>query len=158
MKRTLLTHRHFFFIIFLAGLLMILKPEAVCAQDQTPSDDEVNQIASQLYCPVCENIPLDECTTQVCQDWRDMIRQRLAEGWSQEEIKSDFVKQYGERVLGEPPKQGLHWLLYVIPPVVILTGSFILWNKLHKTKAKPIVSMDDYLQRVEQDLEALKEK
>ncbi len=36
------------------------------AQGQPPTDDEVNRIAKQLYCPVCENTPLDVCPTQAC--------------------------------------------------------------------------------------------
>ena len=38
------------------------------------TDDQVNAIANQLYCPVCENIPLDTCGTLACEDWREEIR------------------------------------------------------------------------------------
>ena len=42
------------------ALLAFIRYEFVNAQGSEPSDDEVNQIASQLYCPICENVPLDE--------------------------------------------------------------------------------------------------
>lgn len=146
-------------LIFISvGLLAFIHYEFVHAQGSEPSDDEVNQVASQLYCPICENVPLDECTTEVCKDWRDLIRQRLAEGWSQEEIKAYFVDYYGERVLGEPPKEGLHWLLYLLPPLIIIVGGFLLWNKFKQPGTPPSRTRDPYLERVEQDLEARNEK
>ncbi len=98
------------------------------AQAPTPSDDQVNAIARQLYCPVCENIPLDVCPTQACAQWRELIRQLLAQGKSPEYIKQYFVQQYGDRVLATPPAHGLNWLAYIIPPVAILLGALILFR------------------------------
>src|SRR5512139_3001840 len=106
------------------------------AQDPTPSDNEVNRIARQLYCPVCENTPLDVCPTQACAQWRDLIRSMLAEGKSQAEIKQYFVDNYGARVLNEPPREGLNWLVYIVPPLVILVGAVILVRAL-RTWKKP---------------------
>ncbi len=92
------------------------------------TDDQVNAIAKQLYCPVCENIPLDVCATQACAQWRELIREKLAQGWSEEQIKQYFVDQYGDRVLATPPARGLNWLVYIIPPLAILAGIFILYS------------------------------
>ena len=75
-------------------------------QPNPPSDDAVNVIAKQLYCPVCENIPLDVCGTQACAQWRELIREKLAQGWSEDQIKQYFVNQYGDRVLATPPARG----------------------------------------------------
>src|SRR5512135_3225730 len=101
-------------------LLLLLGTAWVVSAQQaqpTPSDDQVNRVAKQLYCPVCENIPLDVCPTQACQEWRDLIRQKLALGWSDQQIKDYFALQYGDRVLAEPPRRGLNWLVYFLPPV-----------------------------------------
>ncbi len=135
------------------------------AQALMPSDDEVNHIARQLYCPVCENISLDVCSLDACQQWRDLIRQQLADGRTEQEIKSYFVAQYGDRVLGEPPRRGLNWLLYLLPPVIILTGLGVMYAKLHRpTLAQPahpdkrtILSEDPYLEKVAFDLENVKQ-
>jgi cytochrome c-type biogenesis protein CcmH len=76
MKRTL------WIILFL--LLLGLTASIASAQGQQPqpvTDDQVNAVARQLYCPVCENIPLDVCPTQACAEWRELIRLKLSEGW-----------------------------------------------------------------------------
>src|SRR5512139_3955935 len=97
----------------------------VYAQGPTPTDDEVNRIAKQLYCPVCESTPLDVCPTEACRQWRDLIRSMLAEGKSDEEIKQYFVTQYGASVLDEPPNR---LVSYLVPAVVILLGAFLLFR------------------------------
>jgi cytochrome c-type biogenesis protein CcmH len=96
------------------------------AQAPTPSDNDVNRIARQLFCPVCENTPLDVCPTQACAQWRALIREKLAAGWSDDQIKQYFVDQYGARVLSEPPRTGLNWLVYIVPPVLFIVGVVIL--------------------------------
>ena len=153
------------FALALTLLFGLLIEDIVAAQQPTPSDDQVNAIASQLYCPVCENIPLDVCPTTACAQWRELIRQKLAEGWNAQQIKDYFVQQYGDRVLGTPPAKGLNWLVYLIPPLIFLAGAFILyhafrtWKRpahqaspsgdpLEPSKARPS-TQDEYIQRME---------
>ena len=92
------------------------------------SDDEVNRVAKYLYCPVCENIPLDTCGTEACSRWREDIRRMLAQGYSRNEIIEDFVTRYGDRVRAEPPPEGLHLLVYVLPPVLLAAGAYVLYR------------------------------
>lgn len=143
-----------FLLFVFVCLPMFSQTETARAQGDTPSDDDVNRIAKQLYCPVCENVPLDECTTEACQQWRGLIRQQLSEGWTEDEILAYFVAQYGDKVLGEPPKSGLNWVLYLVPPVVILTGLFLLIIRLRrpKTNSANVKEGDPYLLQVERDL------
>ena len=103
------------------------------AQGSTPpTDDEVNAIASKLYCPVCESTPLDVCPTDACKDWRELIRTMLSEGKTEAEILQHFEDQYGARVLAEPPKQGFYWLIYLLPPAIILAGAGLIRLGLDK--------------------------
>lgn len=125
MSRTSAQRRRAFLlsIVLLASLLLA---PAAQAQGDSPSDDEVNRIAKQLYCPVCENVPLDVCPTQACIQWRGLIRDQLAAGWTEAEIKAYFVERYGDQVLATPPARGINWLIYLLPPAVFLAGAFVL--------------------------------
>lgn len=122
----------------LAAALLIWQP--VTAQDPqpTPSDNDVNRVAKQMFCPVCENIPLDVCGTTACQEWRELIRLKLSQGWTDEQIKQYFAAQYGDRVLAEPPRRGLNWLVYVVPPVLILGGAVLVWRMMVSMKRKAL--------------------
>ena len=153
-----------------AVVLALLLSVAAAAQEATPpapeaamvTDDQVNAIAKQLYCPVCENIPLDVCPTQACAQWRALIRQMLAEGKSEADIKDYFVAQYGDRVLAVPPARGLNWLVYIIPPFAMLAGAFILYRAMRAWKTSPPASAgqpdapqasgDEYIARLEEEL------
>lgn len=147
-------------IFLVMAVLALAWVGRVSAQTPMPSDDEVNAIAKQLFCPVCENTPLDVCPTQACAQWRELIRKQLSEGQSAEQIKEYFATQYGVRVLAEPPRQGLNWLIYIIPPVLMLIGVYILVRALQSMR-KPalagvdeeeVLAQDDYLRRVEEEL------
>lgn len=115
--------RSFLTAVLLGVVFLGLVTSPGFADDGQPvTDDEVNQVASQLYCPICENIPLDVCPTQACADWRELIRGFLADGKSDAEIKDYFSTQYGWNVLAVPPREGLNWVIYALPPAIILAG------------------------------------
>lgn len=149
-------------ILLLALLLTATLTSNALAQEPrpTPSDDEVNAIAKELFCPVCENTPLDVCPTEACKQWRALIRQQLAEGKTKKEIQQYFVVQYGARVLAEPPREGLNWLVYIVPPVLFITGVVILFSVFRSWKKPlseiapedPETSQDEYIQRLEAEL------
>jgi cytochrome c-type biogenesis protein CcmH len=135
------------------------------AQNPTPTpvitDDQVNAIARNMYCPVCENTPLDVCPTQACAEWRELIRDKLSEGWTEAQIKTYFVDQFGDRVLAEPPPRGLNWLIYIIPPLAFLAGVFILFRAMRAWRQPdpvtpaaeaPAAADDEYVRRLEEEL------
>jgi len=155
-----------FYVLLLTLVLAGLWTGSASAQGPTPTDDEVNRIAKQLYCPVCESTPLDVCPTEACRQWRDLIRTMLAEGKNEEEIKQYFVEQYGVRVLNEPPNR---LVSYIVPVVAILLGAFILfrgfqmWIKpsmmeanLEDAKQETKPFQDLYIAKLEEELKKRK--
>ena len=123
-------------ILFIIIISLFAAAGPVSAQSGTDdiSDDEVNAIARDLFCPVCENTPLDVCETQACKQWRELIRLKLSEGWTEDEIKQYFVDNYGARVLSEPPKEGFNLLVYFVPPAIILVGVAVLFRAFKQWK------------------------
>lgn len=152
--------------LILIGLLAA--PVAVRAQEPTPqpptpggvTDDDVNRVAKQLYCPVCENVPLDVCPTQACAQWRATIREKLEAGWSDQQIKDYFATQYGERVRAEPAARGLGVLVWLLPPIAVAVGAFVVWRFLKQRSARqaaeaataPAPPADEYVARLEDEL------
>ncbi|MFN3491705.1 MAG: cytochrome c-type biogenesis protein CcmH [Anaerolineales bacterium] len=163
-------------LLCIALLLILASYQFAYAQDDIPTDDEVNEIAKGLYCPVCENTPLDVCPTEACKQWREVIRTQLAQGKTKEEIEQYFVDYYGDRVLAEPPRTGLNWLVYILPPAVILLGAVLLfknfqaWTKPKKTESNSnqersdalssskgdVSSSDKYISQIEEELKKRK--
>lgn len=160
------------FALFILSLLALTPP--LLAQDSTVPDDDVNNVAKDIYCPVCENTPLDVCATQACADWRELIRTKLAEGQSPEQIFEYFARQYGDGVLANPPRRGVSLIiLWVLPVVVVLLGALLFSRYMRNLRAasaagpasaalaEPEVipgpkatpaSASDYLSRIEEEV------
>ena len=146
------------------GLVLFLTyvPQAL-AQD-APTQDEVNAVARKLFCPVCENTPLDVCPTQACQNWRDEIRVALVEGKTEQEILDEFALKYGDSVLAQPPAR--QWAAWVLPVAMVVAAlaALVYWLQSwtrpeavpverEPTKQDPTIPPDDtYLLQVEREL------
>ncbi len=117
-------------LILVTAGLAALTVHAQETNPDFPSDNDVNAIAKQLYCPVCPNTPLDVCETQACKDWRAQIKSQLAAGWTEDEIIDYFVEQYGERVLAEPRRSGFTSLVWLLPVIAAALGLVIVWQIL----------------------------
>ena len=152
-------------VTLLASLLAVATVHAQEGMGYVPTDDEVNRIAKQLYCPVCPNTPLDVCETKACQDWRAQIRDQLAGGWTEEQIISYFVDQYGERVLAEPRRSGFTSLVWILPILAVGLGLTVAlqvvrtWRRGSKgaAAAKPVAELPaETVARLEQELRELR--
>jgi cytochrome c-type biogenesis protein CcmH len=133
-------------------------------QPYSPTDNDVNRVAKQLYCPVCPNTPLDVCETKACEDWRAQIRDQLSEGWTDQQVIDYFVAQYGERVLAEPQRKGFTSLVWFLPMIVALIGLWIVYEILKNwRKQKPVVITtkplpeipEAVLKRIERELQEM---
>jgi cytochrome c-type biogenesis protein CcmH len=151
--------RFAFYVLLFLAIVWLVTPGV--AQEPV-TDDEVNDVAKDLYCPVCESTPLDTCPTQACADWRELIRTQLSEGQSKEEIYDYFARQYGDGVLAAPPRRGFNLVLWFFPVAAVLVGGFFFSRFLRNLRATgnspAAVVVDEpereaYIDRVEQELQ-----
>ncbi|MDJ0756137.1 MAG: cytochrome c-type biogenesis protein CcmH [Ardenticatenaceae bacterium] len=137
------------------GLLAL--PTIVAAQEIT--DDDVNRVAQQLFCPTCESVPVDVCPTQVCQDWRSEIRTQLEDGRSDEEILAYFANRYGEGVLANAPTSGIGLVIWIAPVIIVLAGLIVFWRYMNRLQ-RPQASLNppspsdnpDIMARLEEEI------
>jgi cytochrome c-type biogenesis protein CcmH len=155
--------------LVVAGLVLALP----AAAQEPVTDDDVNEVAKELFCPVCENTPLDTCPTQACIDWREEIRVQLVAGRTEEEIQQYFVDRYGARVLSSPPREGFNLIVWLLPVALVLVGIVFFARYLGGLRAQrapapvdrtfsvaqggaqvppPAASEDDYVSRIEKEL------
>ncbi len=125
------------------------------------TEDDVTRVAERLYCPVCENIPLDDCGTAACIVWKQEIAEMLVAGMSDEQIIANFVARYGEKVAGVPLDDTLRMLAFIMPLIGLLLASiaaaltFTNWEKRKQTPQaapQPSAAHDDYRQQFERDV------
>lgn len=113
----------------LAMLLLQLGAHTVVAQT---IDEQTVTIAKQLKCPVCQNVPVAYSQSQLAEEMREVIREKVAQGESETAIVQYFVDRYGEDVLLEPRREGFSLLLWVTSIGVLFFGAVVvgvvLWN------------------------------
>lgn len=149
-------------IALFALLALFVAPNMNYTPPGSPSDLDAAtlQVAKGLYCPVCPGVPLDVCDTVACQQWRALIRQKLAGGETPAQIQAYFVEQYGERVLGAPRAQGWNLVVYILPALVVAGGAAILYLFVVSRRLAPSPVADSearspnpYLSRIERELQ-----
>jgi cytochrome c-type biogenesis protein CcmH/NrfF len=118
----------------LAGLLLALFTVAPAQQpaytpnqtagDQTDVELEARTraVASMLRCPVCQGESIQDSPSELAREMRAVVRDQLAEGKTEAEVKAFFVEGYGEWVLLAPPARGFNLLLYILPGVALVAG------------------------------------
>ena len=152
------------FMARLAVLLAVLGMTAMWARAQV-TDNDVIQVAERMYCPVCENIPLDECQTTACQDWKEEIRAQLAAGRGAQEVIDSFVARFGDHVVGLPQDPLLRALTFIAPLLATATALGLGVITFRRFNRRPALSPNAeraageqpdevYRQRIEEDLRA----
>jgi cytochrome c-type biogenesis protein CcmH len=148
--------RKFFLFISLCLCAFVVNLFAL-AQDAPPStlDPKVFEIAGQLRCPVCVAESVGDSSSNVAVNMRDIIQEQLEQGKSEKEILAFFQERYGDWILLNPPKRGVHLLVWLLPFIAAVIGIALLvmylrqWTK--QAKATVEVSQED-LERVREEM------
>jgi cytochrome c-type biogenesis protein CcmH len=127
---------------FLAAWILVL---AMTAADRevtgaTVSDEDVQAIASQLRCVVCQNLSVADSPSEMAHQMRDLIRERLAAGDRPDQVMAYFVQRYGEWVLLAPPARGLNLLLWLAPFGAVAGGLVLVLVLTRRWRRQPGVA------------------
>ncbi len=158
--------RAFFLILSLSIALLPVIP--VMGADPVSVDD----IARQLVCQCGCNSVLNNCTHVDCSSREGMttlIKQKLDQGQSPDQIIQSFVAQYGEKVLSSPPKRGFNLTAWILPFAAILIGAGVIYlavkkwvkqgEQSHSEKVTGSQELNEkYQQRLEKELQEFGEK
>jgi cytochrome c-type biogenesis protein CcmH len=77
-------------------------------------------------CPVCAGQTVAESGSALAGQMREIIRARLQQGQTREQIIAYFVEQFGEGVLAAPPRRGTGLWLWLAPPGILVAGALVL--------------------------------
>jgi len=98
-------------------------------------DQRVQEVGSQLKCPVCQSESVADSASLIAQQMRASIRAQLQAGKSEQEIIQYFVNSYGEGIVWSPPWQGFTLLAWLIPIALLLGGVGLLFFTLREWRA-----------------------
>ena len=88
--------------------------------DDPALESRARSISIELRCVVCRNESIDDSNAPLARDMRLLVRERLVEGDSNEEVVAYIVARYGEFVLLRPPAEGANLILWIAAPAMFL--------------------------------------
>ena len=90
----------------------------------------VAALSAQLRCLVCQNQTIAESDAPLAVDLRKQVREKFAEGQSEQQVVDYMVARYGDFVLYRPPLKAATVALWFGPVLLLVAGVAILWRRL----------------------------
>ena len=101
---------------------------------QNPKQEmRARDISKNIRCLVCQNQSIDDSAAPLAKDLRVLIRIKVQENDTDEEIYKFLTDRYGDFILLKPPIKISTFLLWFLPFVFFIIGIFILF--LHNKKS-----------------------
>ncbi len=99
-------------------------------------------LSREIRCMVCQNQSIDDSDAPLARDLRLLVRERIAKGDSDREVRDFLVARYGEFVLLKPPFELHTLLLWLLPPLVLVGGALALWRRGRERTRAALASGD----------------
>jgi cytochrome c-type biogenesis protein CcmH len=152
-----------FKVIYLLILLFCPSFSVAETTNEELLDTQTRDIAKTLRCAVCQSESVWESNAELARQMRQLIRERLAQGQSPEEIQAYFLSRYGDYILMKPRKTGLNWVLWVGPFILLGIGALLLYRTVARwvtqtssNKPEDLSPIDElHRQRIDQELHSL---
>jgi len=104
---------------------------------QNPKQEiRARDISKNIRCLVCQNQSIDDSSAPLAKDLRALIRIKVQENDTDEEIYKFLTDRYGDFILLKPPFKISTFLLWSLPFVFVIIGIFILF--VHNKKSKKL--------------------
>ena len=101
-------------------------------------------LSSELRCMVCQNQSIDDSDAPLAHDIRVLIRQRIANGESNNDVRDYLVSRYGDFILLKPPLQPDTLLLWLVAPLTLSAGAtVVVLARRRAAAATPPLSADE---------------
>ncbi len=154
------------FLTAILAILIVLSA-AACATETPTLEERAQSIDQRLMCPVCPAETIDQSQADVAIQMRELVREKLRDGESEDQIFNFFVDRYDKGVLAEPPAEGFNILVWVIPPLAFLLGLALIWLGFRQLTRSPRrytptsgsdwqADSDSYLREIDEEFKAFR--
>ncbi|MAT07717.1 MAG: hypothetical protein CL707_01215 [Chloroflexi bacterium] len=132
--------------LILAIFFTALTVSCYSAVDSSYSEERAHELNETVMCPVCPGESIDQSQNPLAIQMREIIKDKLDQGWSDQQIKDYFVERYGPSVLLAPPSSGVSLIIWIVPPIIVIFAILILILVIKSMTKNRIVN--DRLQKV----------
>ncbi len=133
-------------------------PPQILAYDE----EEAQRIDGMLMCPVCPAETIGQAQVEISRQMRRLVREKLSQGASRQEILDFFQDRYGTDILAAPPKSGVNLVAWVVPVLgmlgALVAGLLVIRSMARQGAGEAVneTAMDEdlapYLEMIDRDL------
>ncbi len=123
------------FLLFAAAPAFAVQPDEMLKDPALEA--RARELSRELRCMVCQNQSIDDSEAPLARDLRILVRERIAKGDSDKQVLDFLVARYGEFVLLKPRFETQTFLLWILPPSVLLIGAGVLLMAARQRRAAP---------------------
>ena len=105
--------------------------------DVPPIEQRAQALNKSIMCPVCPGESIDQSQVALAVQMRGIVDEKLAEGWSEDQIREFFVERYGPSVLLEPPTEGVSLLAWLVPPIGVAAAVVVFIAVVRHMRRRP---------------------
>ena len=134
--------------VVLVAAVVIASFAATVSAVAAPSPSDLE---AEFVCPTCKTT-LDQSDSPIARRMKQVIRNSLAEGKTERQIRDQLVAQFGPAVVAEPPKKGFDLLAWLVPLGILAAGAVgvgaIAWGwRRRRADEPPPAPLDPALER-----------
>jgi cytochrome c-type biogenesis protein CcmH len=115
-------------VVILVALAIVWGVLIYRAAQPKSLDVRVREVASQIQCPVCNGESVEDSPSGLAAEMRALIRQKLSEGESEQQVIQYFQARYGDTILESPPPTGFTSLIWLPPILMIVVGAYLVFT------------------------------
>jgi cytochrome c-type biogenesis protein CcmH len=110
--------------IALSGAALVVIVVGLAASDQPPAnvEERVAALSASIKCPFCNGESLAESGSGVAADYRQLIAERVAAGFTDDEIRQEFADNFGDSFILDTSTSSWALALWIIPMVAMAAG------------------------------------
>ena len=111
----------------LLALALVWGVTLVRAAQPQSLDQRAHDVESQIQCPVCNGESVADSPSGLASEMRGLIRQKLAQGESEQQVIQYFQSRYGDTILESPPAQGFTLMIWLPPVLMLALGAYVVF-------------------------------
>ena len=117
-------------IMLLCCLVLTMSQNTLLAETSNSGGNfiinKTREISQNIKCLVCQNQSIDESNSEIAKDLKVLIKNKLKHGVSDDEIYNFLRDRYGDSILLKPPLKTNTILLWFLPFIILVFGSFFV--------------------------------
>ena len=117
-------------IVLLCCLVLTMSQNTLLAETSNFGENfiinKTREISQNIKCLVCQNQSIDESNSEIAKDLKVLIKNKLKDGVSDDEIFDFLRDRYGDSILLRPPLKTNTILLWFLPFIILVFGSFFV--------------------------------